>query len=136
MLVVNEKHLALEYDEDLKAIIQTWKGHFPSKSFRAGVLRTNKLFEEKRPVRKFLVDISNSSVISEEDTTWTARTAIPQAIDNGLKYYGFVLPVNVFTQVSLKNFQEQLNQPSLEIAIFKSIQEAKEWARQKSDPNL
>ena len=136
MLVVNEKHLTLEYNEELKAIIQIWKGYFPSNSFRAGVLRTNKLFEKMRPVRKFLVDISTSSVISEEDTTWAARTAIPQAIDNGLKYYGFVLPENVFTQVSLKNFQEQLNQPSLEIALFKSLKEAKEWARQKSDPDL
>ena len=90
MIIVNEKHLLLEYDEELKAIIQTWKGFFPSESFRAGVERTNKLFVEKSPVRKFLVDISNSSVIKGEDTTWAAQTAIPKAIHNGLKYYGFV----------------------------------------------
>lgn len=132
MLVVNEKHLVLEYDEEMEAIIQTWKGYFPSESFRAGVERTNKLFQEKKPVTIFLVDISNSSVVKGEDTTWAAKTAIPKAIENGLKYYGFVLPLNVFTQVSLKNFQEQLNQPSLETGIFKSIKEAKAWARNLS----
>ena len=129
MLVVNEKHLVLEYDEELKAIIQTWKGYFPSESFRAGVERTNELFQEKRPVIKLLVDISDSSVISGEDTTWAAKTAIPKAIEYGLKYYCFVLPLNTFTQVSLKNFQEQLKQLSLVIGIFKSIEEAKAWAR-------
>lgn len=131
MIVVNEEHLLLEYDPKLKAIVQTWKGFFSSEAFRAGVERTNRLFEEKNPVTKFLVDISDSAVIKGEDTSWAAQNAIPRAIQNGLKYYGFVLPKSVFAEISLKNFREQLHQPSLEIGIFKSIEEAKAWARQK-----
>ena len=136
MIVVNEKHLVLAYDEELKAIIQTWRGFFSSEEFRQGVTLTNKLFEEKAPVTKFLVDISESSVIKGEDTAWAAQHAIPIAISWGLKYYGFVLPVSVFTQISLDNFRDQLNQPSLETEVFKSIEDAREWARKKTDPSL
>jgi hypothetical protein len=131
MIIVNEKHLVLEYDEELKTIIQTWKGFFTSEKFREGVEETNKLFEKKAPVKKFLVDTRACSVVKGEDTTWAAQTAIPTAIRHGLKYYGFVLPENVFTQVSLNNFQEQLNQPSLEISLFKTLEEAKQWAHLK-----
>ena len=130
MKEVNEKNIVLEYDEDLKCIIQTWKGFFNSEVFRTGVEKTNKLFEKKKPVEAFLVDISSSSVIKKEDTDWAARTAIPAAIRNGLKYYGFVLPENVFTQVSLSNFKKELNQPSLEIKLFDSINDAKNWVRE------
>lgn len=129
MKIVNEKNLVLEYDDDLNCIIQTWKGFFNSEFFKDGVEKTNKLFEQKKPVEKFLVDISQCSVIKKDDTDWAARTAIPKAISNGLKYYGFVLPENIFTQVSLNNFKQELNQPSLEIRIFDSIEAAKNWAR-------
>lgn len=125
----NEKHLFLAYDEDLKAIIQVWKGFFSSESFREGVNKTNQLFAMKKPVSKFLVDISESSVIKKEDTEWAAKNAIPIAIKNGLKYYGFVLPENIFTQVSLKNFRQDLNQPTLEVQIFDNLDTAKEWAK-------
>lgn len=129
MKIVDEKHIILEYDEELKCIIQTWKGFYNSDAFRLGVNQTNQLFVQKSPVDAFLVDISQSSVIKKEDTDWAARTAIPAAIKNGLKYYGFVLPANVFTQVSLNNFKQELNQPSLEIRLFDSIENAKNWVR-------
>lgn len=129
MKIVEEKNIVLEYDDDLKCIIQTWKGFFNSEVFRSGVERTNQLFAKKKPVATFLVDISQSSVIKKEDTDWAATTAIPIAIKNGLKNYGFVLPANVFTQVSLNNFKEQLNQPTLTIRLFDNMESAKEWAR-------
>lgn len=130
MVIVNEKHLFLEYDEELKCIVQVWKGFFNSELFREGVNKTNALFAQKKPVTKFLVDISESSVIKKEDTEWAAVNAIPTAIENGLKYYGFVLPKNAFTQVSLNNFRKDLNQPSLEVQLFDSLDRAKAWVKE------
>jgi hypothetical protein len=127
--VVNERHLELEFDPALSCIIQVWKGYFSSELFRKGVESTNQLFKEKKPVRKFLVDISTSGVISQDDTTWAAQFAIPVAIENGLKYYGFVLPSNIFAQASLNNFKRDLNQPTLEIKLFDSLEKGKEWMR-------
>lgn len=128
MNILNDTNLVLEFDEETKTIIQTWKGFFKSEFFKKGVEKTNMLFKEKQPVSKFLVDIKDCSVIKKEDTDWAARTAIPLAISYGLKYYGFVLPTNVFTQVSLNNFTKELNQPSLTIQIFDNIDNAKAWA--------
>ncbi len=130
MVIVDEKHLFLEYDEELKCVIQVWKGFFSSELFREGCNKTNALFEKQKPVTKFLVDISESSVIKKEDTEWAAINAIPTAIKNGLKYYGFVLPKNAFTQVSLNNFRKDLNQPTLEVQLFDSLDRAKKWAEE------
>lgn len=125
--VVNDKNLVLEYDDELNCIFQTWKGYFTSEFFRQGVEKTNKLFSDQKPVTKFLVDIQESSVIKKDDTDWAARTAIPLAIEKGLQYYGFVLPKNVFTQVSLKNFQKELNQPTITVRLFDDMGVAKAW---------
>lgn len=130
MVVVNDKHLVLEYDERMNCIFQIWKGFFSSELFREGVEKTNALFAQKKPVPNFLVDISESSVIKKEDTEWAATTAIPLAIQNGLKNYGFVLPKNIFTQVSLNNFRNDLNQPSLSIRLFDNLDRAKEWVQE------
>jgi len=130
MKVVNDEHLDLEYNDDLKCIIQSWKGYFNSDFFRNGVEKTNQLFEKQAPVEIFLVDISTSGVIKNEDTEWAAETAIPRAIKNGLKYYGFVVPENVFAQLSLNNFRKQLNQPSLETKLFDNLNSAKKWAEE------
>lgn len=129
MKIVNDRNLVLEYDEELKCIIQTWKGHFSSDYFKKGVERTNEIFAEKKPVSRFLVDAQSASVIKKEDTDWAARTAIPTAIQYGLKYYGFVVPTNVFTRLSLNNFQQELNQPDLTVRLFDNIDTAKEWMR-------
>ncbi|MDQ3393933.1 MAG: hypothetical protein M3512_07470 [Bacteroidota bacterium] len=131
MTEVLEKHITLEYDNVSKCIYQTWKGYFSSEQFRNGVAKTNKMFEKYNPVNNFIVDISESAAIKKEDTDWAAKTAIPLAIKNGLKFYGFVLPKNVFAQLSLSNFRKELNQPSLEIQLFDSLDKAKAWANSK-----
>lgn len=127
MKVINEKHLVLEYDENINCIIQTWVGFCNSEKFRDGVRKTNELFKKKKPATKFLVDGSNAAIVKQEDTEWAAKTAIPIAIENGLKFYAFVLPKNVFSQLSLQQFKQGLNQPSLQVQLFDDIEKAKKW---------
>ncbi len=127
--VINDKHLELEFDPALNCITQTWKGYFSSELFRQGVNRTNQLFNEKAPVAKFLVDISESGVIKQEDTNWAARISIPAAIEKGLTHYALVAPKNVFTQMSLYSYQQELNQLSLQVRLFDTFESALEWLK-------
>src|SRR5690606_12447125 len=117
MTVVNEKYLTLQYNKELNCIVQSWKGFYNSEDFRKGVNRTNQLFAEMKPVYTFLVDGTESAVVRNEDTQWAAETALPLAIKNGLKYYGIVLPKNLFAQVSVKNLRKSLNLP-IEVQTF------------------
>lgn len=127
MKILDEKYLTLEYDETLKCIIQTWIGFSGSDNFRNGVEKTNELFQQRSPTTKFLVDGTNAAVIAQEDTDWAAKTAIPIAMNYGLKFYGFVVPKNIFSQLSLQQFKKALNQPSLEIQLFDDLSKAKQW---------
>lgn len=131
MKEVNEKHLVLEYDEASRCIIQTWKGFSGSVKFREGVEKTNQLFKKNNPTKKFIVDATEAAVVAQEDTIWAAKTAIPIAIQNGLKYYALVVPKNVFSQLSLQNFRNMLNQPSLEVQLFDDLLKAKNWIQDK-----
>lgn len=125
MKVINQKHLTLEYDESHKCIVQVWNGYFTSEQFRNGVISTNKLFEQKKPPR-FLVDISNCNIVKKEDTDWAATHAIPLAIKNGLKYYAFVVPTNVFSQMTLNNFKSEV-ESHITIQPFDNRKLAIEW---------
>ncbi len=129
--VVDQKHLVLEFDEQNQCIIQTWRGFFNSQQFRAGVEQTNRLFEQKKPSR-FLVDISQSSLIKKEDTDWAANNAIPKAILNGLKYYAFVVPTSVFTQITLENFKDEV-ESVIKIQPFDNFNKAKQWLISQTD---
>jgi hypothetical protein len=131
MKVIDQKHLTLEYDESQKCIIQVWKGFFSSEQFRNGVKSTNQLFEQKNPAR-FLVDISTCNHIKKEDTDWAATHAIPLAIKNGLKYYAFVVPTNVFTQMTLNNFKSEV-ESHITIQPFDNAKSAREWLCSQPD---
>lgn len=130
MKEVNEKHLVLEFDEKLGCIIQTWIGFAGTEKFRAGVEKTNELFRRTKS-KKFIVDGSGAAVVKQEDTEWAAKTAIPLAIQNGLKYYALIVPKNLFSQISLQHFKSSLNQPSLEVQLFDDITKAKTWMSER-----
>ena len=123
--ILDQKHLLLEFDEQNQCVIQTWRGFFNSQQFRAGCEQTLRLFEQKKPAR-FLVDISQCSLIKKEDTDWAANTIIPKTIQNGLKYYAFVVPTSVFTQITLENFKDEV-ESVIKIQPFDNFDKAKQW---------
>lgn len=133
MIIASLSYLSLEYDETMGCILQRWRGYITPEQFRHGVDLTNKLFKEKAPVSKFVVELTFALRVKREDTDWAAREAIPIAKRHGLKYYGFSVPEDIYTQVTYNNFVSELSSidPEIEMKLFRTIEETIMWIKTK-----
>ncbi|MDW7692091.1 hypothetical protein R9C00_14885 [Flammeovirgaceae bacterium SG7u.111] len=123
MIVYENSKVKIEYDQDKQRITQTWTGFAPSVDFRNAIDATTK-FMESNTVKTIISDTINQEVVKREDTEY-ARLAMPKMFQHGLEAMAFVLPENIFTQISLKKFADKGATESVQ--YFKSIAEAVNW---------
>ncbi len=127
MIVHQHLNVTIEYDQAKQRLTQAWTGFIPSADFRAAIDAT-KAFVKKNPVKTIISDTLNQGVVKPEDTEY-AGGIMPDMFENGLKAMAFVIPENIFTQLSLKRFADQ--ESSDNIQYFKSVPEAHVWLDQK-----
>jgi hypothetical protein len=126
MILFQKPYVTLELDEKAKCLIQNWKGFATSEQFREAINQSVKFFEERKNLNKIISNTKDFAVVKKEDTDWVASTANPVLLKNGLKYMAFVLPTNVFTQVSVNNFKSKADD-ALQIKYFDDLDKAKQW---------
>ncbi len=128
MILYQKPYLTIELDEKLQCLIQNWKGFATSEQFREGITQSVKFFQEKKNINKLISNTKDFAVVKKDDTDWVANTATPLMVQNGLKYMAFVLPTNVFTQVSVNNFKSKADE-ILQIQYFDDVDKSKQWLR-------
>jgi hypothetical protein len=126
MILFQKPYVTLELDEEKQCLIQNWNGFATSEQFREAINQSVKLFVEKRYLKKIISNTKDFAVVKKEDTDWVATHANPVLIENGLKYMAFVIPTNVFTQVSVNNFKSKADEV-LQIQYFDDLAKAKQW---------
>lgn len=125
MKVFENQNLVLERDDQLKCLIQNWKGFASSDRFREGIQKSIDLFKDKK-LNKILSNTKDFGMVKKEDTEWVGSYSMPLLIKDGLKYLAFVVPTNVFSQLSIENFKKGAEGP-VEIRYFDNTEKAKEW---------
>jgi hypothetical protein len=125
MILYQKPYLTIEHDENLSCLIQRWKGFATSEQFREGIRQSVSYFEEKK-MNKLISDTKDFAVVKKDDTDWVASHATPIMVRNGLKYMAFILPTNVFTQVSVNNFKSKADD-ILQIQYFDNYDKAIQW---------
>ena len=128
MILYQKNYLTLEYNEELSCLIQHWKGFATSEQFREGIQQSIVYFKEKN-INKHVSDTKDFSVVKKSDTDWVASHATPIMVENGLQYMAFVLPTNVFTQVSVNNFKSKAAS-IVQIQYFDDYDKALDWLSQ------
>ncbi len=123
MIVHSNNNVKIEYDSAKKRLTQTWIGFIQSKDFRIAIDATVE-FAEKNLVQTIVSDTLLQGVVKPEDTGY-ANSVMPKLIGRGLKAMAFVIPENIFTQLSLKKFAD--NEKSDKVQYFKSTKEANAW---------
>lgn len=127
MIVHQHSNVKIEYDPVKQRLTQTWTGFIPSSDFKTAIDAVTE-FTGKNPVKTIISDILNQGVVKPEDTEY-AGSKMPKMFQNGLKAMAFVIPENIFTQLSLKRFADQ--ERSDNVQYFKSVPEAQIWLDQK-----
>ena len=125
MILFEKPYVTLELDEPLKCLTQRWKGFAKSEQFREGINKSLEIFQRK-PINKIISDTQNASLVRKEDTDWVATTIIPKLVQCGLRYMAFIVPTNVFTQISVDNFKNEAK-GGVRIQYFDDYEKAKEW---------
>lgn len=125
MKVFESRNLDIERDDHLKCLIQHWKGYATSKDFREAIYKTIEHFKDKN-LDKILSNTKEFNVVKKEDTDWANHYSMPLLIEHGLRYVAFVVPSNVFSQISVENFKKS-SKEKVEIRYFEDVDKAKEW---------
>lgn len=125
MIVHKSKTLDIERDNNLKCLIQHWKGYASSEDFRKGIESSLELFKDKS-LDKILSNTKDAGLVKKEDTEWLNTYAMPLLIKNGLKHIAFVLSTSVFSQMSVENFKKY-SKEIVQIQYFDNLDRAKEW---------
>jgi hypothetical protein len=123
MVIHQHSNVKIEYDQIKKRLSQVWNGFIQSKDFREAIDATVK-FAEKNPVKTIISDTLNQGVVKPEDTEY-AGSVMPKLVAKGLKGMAFVIPENIFTQLSLKKFAD--NEQTKSVQYFKSVKDASAW---------
>lgn len=125
MILFKASYLTIEYDQKLSCISQHWKGYVKSEQFRAGIEKSIEFFKHQRAIC-LISNTKELAVVSTEDTQWAASYATPLMIDYGLKYMAFIVPTNVFTQVSVNHFKNK-TEDKMQLSYFTDLDKAKVW---------
>ena len=125
MLLVDKPFVTIERDDQLRCLIQTWKGFAKSEDFRAAIEQSLEFFE-KGDLDKIISNTKDFALVKKEDTDWVAQVVTPQMVQHGLRYMAFIVPTNVFTQVTVDNFKEEADSV-VSIRYFDKVETAKDW---------
>jgi hypothetical protein len=124
-----EVYVTVFYDDETKCTVDIWTGKFDSiENFTYGlmaVLSNIKQFKAK----KWLADLSEIEGDFEFAKSFIAETIVPQAMSHGLQFEALVLPDNIFAMLSVQETLQKIN--NLEIRIFGTVDEAKQWLAEK-----
>ena len=125
MLLVDKPFVTIERDDQLRCLTQTWKGFAKSEDFRAAIEQSLEFFE-KGDLDKIISNTKDAALVKKEDTDWVAQVITPQMVQHGLRYMAFIVPTNVFTQVTVDNFKEEADSV-VSIRYFDKVETAKDW---------
>jgi hypothetical protein len=130
--IKNEVYATLLFNEELKCLHDTWYGAFGTQENFRKVLLTilEKCREPENRSAMMLTDVSNMAGSFDSSNEWIQTEMTPKFVQNGLKYHAMVIPKNIFSKLSVKDYIQKLE--LLEIRQFGEIEEAKKWLKSVS----
>lgn len=124
----------MEYDASVPCIVATFNGFMSSEQFRHFLnLGLELLIEKKKEHNRilWLADTSKHVVQPDKDTQWVAQEWNPRALQAGINHVAFVLPDNVFGNMSVKKYSDSTEKKGdkMIVQMFGDLASAKRWFR-------
>lgn len=135
MKLFEEKYGTLEYDSTVPCITATFNGFMSSEQFRAFLTTGLDHLIEKKQLHDrilWLADTTKHVVQPDKDTHWVAEVWNPRALKGGIRHVAFVLPENVFGNMSVKRYSDSnksKQEAMMDVQMFGDITSAKNWFR-------
>jgi len=84
------------------------------------------VFLEEKNTNRLIVDLTYRQTYTDEDQQWIDKNWFPRALQAGLTYFGYVMPNDLFMQLSADEILVK-RKGSVNIIPFGSLDKAIEW---------
>lgn len=128
--VGGDVYATLTYDKENQWIYLDWNGFLTVELVKAGSEELLKMITDLK-VAKVLVDNRKVSGPWQAANEWYEKDWNPRAVGNGLRYMAVIMSDNLFTQLSLQNF-EKITSGVYTVHIFNSDPNAKAWLKEQT----
>jgi hypothetical protein len=118
-----------EYQEENNWIHCDWEGYANVEAIKSWGLEFADLVKKEK-CQYLLNDDSKSTGPWTQAMDWIESVLIPKVMEAGLKYYAHVVSANTFSEMTAKELNKNIR-GHLEMATFKTIEDAKEWLKSK-----
>ncbi|MFC6996148.1 STAS/SEC14 domain-containing protein [Rufibacter roseus] len=121
--------LTTRLDQDLQAVISTYKGFLKHQEFMEISLATLDLAKE-HGLSKIFVDTVHLKVMLQESQQWINQVWFGKAKQVGIRHMAFLIPEDIFGRMSMEATNKQaLQEGAIEIKYFDKVEEARQWLK-------
>jgi hypothetical protein len=120
----------IAYDDEIDAVVFTWKTFASGEQFREGSNAVLEYFEPKA-TSKLIVDTSGIEAHDDEDQQWLEEVWTPNMIEAGLEYDAVVHPDSVIASMDTEEIMTALEKLPYEAFWTDDMSEAREWIAEK-----
>lgn len=131
MILFEQDHIKVYYQIENKQLIQQWSGFATSMEFREAIEVTID-FSRQYNVLSLICDLSDQQVVSMDNILYASQT-FPKLFEHGVLAAAFIIPKNIFSQLSLKEFAKTQDSPKVQ--YFRCKKEAQKWITEKLQAN-
>jgi hypothetical protein len=130
MILLEDDCIVFVWEENVKAIVGTWKGKQPSgEKVKATFNKLLEIVSDKKP-RSYLADTREMPPMNKELEVWLTQNWLPRILAIGVKYFATVVPTSALARITLDSL---VKTSKLEgVPMFDNVEEA--WAWLKAQP--
>lgn len=118
-------YITVKYDPVYHIVISITKVPLTSKEFRSGMMAMLGAMQHFKAGR-IVCDVTNLGALLEDDQTWAAKEWRPLAVAAGHSRAAFVVPDDVFTNMSMEDMMEKADN-EVSLAYFNRKEDAIRW---------
>lgn len=119
--------ITISWDDDTGCVVSQLKGYAAGEEYRNALDEGLKLLAQNKST-KWLSDMREGTVMSQEDAKWAQQDWRPRAAKAGLKWTALVLSESALQQMQL-NRMHRVEQSLIETAYFTDVDKAKAWLK-------
>lgn len=126
-----EETSSAHYDENIDAVIGKYVGFLTPLEFISVANKQLHIIKTRNLIKQ-LNDVKKMKVLKPEIQEYLNNEWFPKAQKAGLKYLAFVVPDDVFGNVSMNTVNRNANEFGIEIQYFNNMDNAKNWLISKN----
>lgn len=119
---------AIEYDDEIGAVVHRWKNHTTGDRFREGCENTLAIIQN-RGAEKLLIDSRAITALKQKDIGWMFSDWVPRSIDAGVETTATVYPESTIAKMNIDGMKEEMEDLDEvgEALMTTEIAEARSW---------